>query len=554
MKKTRLIAIILSLMMLVTILSACAPGGDDTPAPPPPANGGQATTDTTADDGEDAPPPAEGIITMTMYMADAGFPVDFWGTDMVSQRMIEMTGITFQFELNADGTETRQNLIVSSGDYPDLMFMGFAQLAPRTMIQDGLAYSWDNLFERFVPEAMNTEFMVRNQAILRNLYDFTDEVWTVPSGFVDRRYVDNNTFIMQSPGYYARGSKLDELGNPPLVTLDDLEDLLRLAVEHDPDLSDPLFLWNPVGIGWDANGITILYRSMGGRSVGDGHVINVMPNGNLQHIVRDPLYKETLMFVNRLYNEGLISHNNFTDGTAEQEAINVSENWVVAVGHYWRSIVPQDLFGDIRPIPHLAQPGVNYYGPVVGLNGWNGIFVPTANRYQEETAQLLATMLTDEWQGLASGGIYGEHWEWGGPYNTWLIPIGHAADLINQGFGDWMEGTGAFRYHFAAFHGLDSALAWGMASTDPFRVEIFTTQNIGQDASPWEALNPDPETSAGANLTSIGQLFNSYVAQIVTAPSQAEAEALFETMMADVEGSGLAQIEAHWNATFDARN
>lgn len=538
MKRMKLIATVLAFMMLFVLLAACAETGND-------GDTTQSPAPETTEGGESA----EGLVTLTAFMNSPAWSASTWGSDPVSQRMMEMTGVTFTFEVNAEDTETRLNLIVAGGDLPDLLHIPRESLATRTMIQDEMLISWEALFNDYLPDAMQTSFIQRNEEILRGLYEFTGEIWTVPNNFVDRRYIDNGTYIMQTPGYYARGTMLDAIGNPTLVTLDDLENVLRLAVENDPSLTDPLFLWNPVNIGWDANGITILYRSMGGRAVQN---FFIQADGSLSHIARDPLFRDTLMFVNRMFNEGFISHNTFTDGTAEQEAVNVSDNWVVAVGHYWRSIVPQDIFEDIVPVPHLAQPGVDYFGPVMNLNGDNSLFVSATNSNLEATARLLDAMISDEWQGLASGGIYGEHWEWGGPTNNWLIPIGEAAEILDIGFGEWMELTGAFRYLFTANQGLDSALAWGMASADPWRVELFNTQNAGIDATRWENLDPPAETLEGASLARItDDILHPFVARIAMASNEQAAQALFDEMLADMEAQGLADIEAVWNANLN---
>jgi putative aldouronate transport system substrate-binding protein len=535
-------------MSLTALLfvAACAPAGDTggggTAAPATPAENGAVAADSpaSADDG---------LVVLSAFNNNTGFVAQHWGTDIVSNEIIARTGVTIDWEVNADDSDTRLNLIVASGDFPDIMSMGINLLATRTMLDDELVYSWEELFNRYAPHVMSSAFMARNERYLRNIYDFTDTIYTIPQGFADRQKIDDGTFLMQAPGYYVRQSLLDAVGNPPLNTLNDLENVLHLITEYDPTIPHPLFLWNPVGNGWDANGILVIYRSMGGR--GDFYI---QPDGSLHNIVRDPLFRETLLLLNRWYNYGFISHQNFMDGTIEQEAINLEGTYAVAVGHIWRAISSRDALGDVWPIPHLAQPGVDFYSPFAGLTGWGGFFIPRSNSNTEATAHLLEFLISDEGQALVHAGIEGEHFQWGGPDGTWIEPIGEGRRLMDEGWSPWSEALGTYRYLFTMHAAIDSAFAWGLAIGDDFLIQLYSLNSTGRDASAFEGIQPDPESLDGANQVRMWELFNPFVARIIMAGTQDEANALFDEMVADMEASGMAGVEAAWTANFRARN
>ena len=541
MKKITVITVLLCMLMLALAVTACNRDNGDN------SGGEPATTNGTADAEETPGTGNDDVVVLTAFTNDTAFNAANWGVDVVSRRIIERTGVDIDWEVNAAADETRLNLMVASRDLPDLIFAGRTYLAIRTLQQDGLLYSWDELFERYQPEILETPFFIRNRPYLQ-FFEGSDAIYTVPGGFVDRNSIDSGNHIMQATGYYVHTAIMDAIGNPRLETLDDLEYVLRLAVEHDPTIANPLFLWNPVDNGWDASGIAILHRSMGGR--GDHYIT---ADGSVNHYMRDPLYRDTLMFLNRLFNQGLVSHNNFTDTTLEQEAINTEGSWVVALGHLWRAIVPNDaLPGGVAPIPHLVQPGVSYFHPVVNLNGWGGFFVPRSVSNPEAAASFLSFAVSDEGQALSLFGIENEHWEWGGPDNEWVMLINEGRELMDEGWGAWVEGLGTYRYHWSGYAAFDSAFVWGLASVDPFRLNLHTIQNIGQDASEFEAINPDPETMEGANLVRINEIRHPMVAQIIMAPTPAEAEALFDEMLAAMEAQGLADIEAIWTENVNA--
>jgi putative aldouronate transport system substrate-binding protein len=290
---------------------------------------------------------------------------------------------------------------------------------------------------------------------------------------------------------------------------------------------------------------------MGGR--GDHYI---QSDGSLQHIVRDPLYKETLMFINSLYNQGFISHQNFTDGTVEQEAINNEGSFFISAGHLWRAIAPHAAHPDIHCIPHLEQPGVSFYSPFANLTGWAGFFVPTVNSNPEATARFLDYILSDEGQTLVHAGIENVHWQWDGPDGTWVNQIGEARNTFEtEGWSGWADMLGVYRYHFTLHAAIDSAFAWGLAIGNPFLQNVYTLNSTGKDASAFEGIDPAPATLEAANLVSINDnIFNPFVAQIIMASSQAEAESLYDLMVAEMEAMGLAGIEAVRTANFIARN
>ena len=544
MKKIKMLLVVLSLLLVVVLVAACSNENDDdtTPAatPTPAATEDAGTDDAVSDDG---------LVVLTAFHSDAAFRADTWGDDIVSQEMIARTGVTVEWEINAaHDDQTRENLMVASGEFPDMMFLGLHSLAAQTMMEDGLLYSWEELFNRYLPEAMTGDFMARNEQYLRRIWEHTDQIYTIPHGFADRRKLDQGTFLVQAPGYYVMRPTLEAIGNPPLRTLEDLENVLRLAVEHDPTIAHPLFLWNPVGLGWDANGILVIQRTLGGR--GDFYI----NNGRIYNNMRDPSWREAVMFVHRMYNQGFISHQNFTDSTAEQEAVNNEGSWVVAIGHQWRSIAVEGLGHDVWNIPHLEEPGVTFYSPFDQLTGWNGFFIPRGNSNPEATARWLYYVLSDEGQALVHAGIEGQHFEWGGPDGLWIVPTGEGAELFDQGWTTWSDALGTYRYQFTTHAAIDSAFAWGLATGNEFLTNLYTINSTGRDSSAFFGIHPVAGTLEQANGVRIGEIVNAFLPQIITAFDQQEAERMFDQMMADVEASGLEGIEDMINENFARRN
>lgn len=115
---TRPLSIVISLLMLAALLAGCSTGPAATTAPA--AGTGTATVAPT-----EAAPSAEPTkappIAFTAYTTANITNTPEWGKDPVSAKILEATGITLTIEYALDDSDTKLGLLLTSGDFPDLL-------------------------------------------------------------------------------------------------------------------------------------------------------------------------------------------------------------------------------------------------------------------------------------------------------------------------------------------------------------------------------------------------------------------------------------------------
>ena len=522
MRKNRLLACLLAMLLLVSAIPASAEGASEP-------------------------------LTLKMYVGNPGFNQSGWGTDIVSTTIIEKTGINLEFEISPEAENQKLQLLIASGDLPDIILVGGKSVPGVALVENDRVWSLDELSEKYDPDYINSEFIVGNRKYLESPID--GKIYVVPSEFTDRTKLDDGVFLMPAPGYYYRKDINDAIGAPKLETLDDLAANARLAYDQDPmSLTHPIFLLEAAASA-EYSGVNVMYYAMGGKG------IYYEENGKLESRVRDPLYKETLMFINGLVNEGLINPSDFTDLNPQQDVINAEGGYYAAVGPYWRALVPHDQMpltiegAEIDVVRPLKQPGVEKpYAPVTNLNGWDGLFISKTTQYPEEAFNFVKFLQSDEGQLLVTAGIENEHWAWGGPENNWVTLIGEAKEKMTTSWNDWVGFLGTYTYQWTVRNYYDSALCWGLAIDDPFKGKVYEYENCGTDAGPYENIDPAPSSDEGVIRVKYFELWKSYIARICTANSGDEASKLYDEMVAAFDQLGLAKLEDAWTANYQAKN
>lgn len=488
-------------------------------------------------------------VTLNVFINGA-LDTSTYGKDIVSTTITEKTGVTLKFDVVPNDEGAKLNLLISSDQLPDLVFAHPSSIQGVNMINNDMVYSMDELLGQHAPNALKSTLCTQNNRSVYALYQ-QGGFYGVPAEFTDRNKINDGVFINQAPGYYVRQDLLDEVGMPELKTLADLEAALVKIHEKHPELKHPLLLWN-AGM-WDdtGSGLNCLYYSMGGK----GQYITA-EDGSLKSFVRDPLYKDVLMYVNKLYNQGLVNTSDFTDNYDTQMTLNNQETWAVAAGAMWHVIVPHDTFAPMGkvalPIDPIAEAGVTYEAPNPNMNGHNIMFVSKKTEHPANCAYLIEYLMTDEGQNLVTAGIENEHWEWGGPDKNWIVPIGEAKTLMDQNFADWSAEYGTYKYNFVARNYFDSAFCWGLANNDEFKLDVYQKQIHGIDVTEFGGIEPEPGSDGEAISTKFETMTNNMIAQVCTAPSQEKAEELYDKYISDAEALGLADLEAIWTENHNA--
>ncbi|OXS60524.1 ABC transporter substrate-binding protein [Cohnella sp. CIP 111063] len=188
--------------------------------------------------------------------------------------------------------------MMASGDLPDLIYTDRYHPDLNRLYEAGQLVAFDDYLDKYpnLKKYFDKKYLDILRAPDGKLYKFPN--W----------YTDHPT---STAGYVVNKKIYEELGSPPLVTMDDLYNYLVAVkakygediIPFEPDRTQ------------DAQGIGLIYAGFkeGGLYQSLGASLLAVPEGDkLTSIFTDPAFRESQKFVSKLYREKLISQDMFT--------------------------------------------------------------------------------------------------------------------------------------------------------------------------------------------------------------------------------------------------
>ena len=245
---------------------------------------------------------SDDIVTLTAFFSapDAYDGVWKWGDDPTTSYITEQTGVTLDISYATSSNHQEFYTMLASGvKMPDLVYLG--KLEPQ-LINEGYALPLNKLADEYCPEFY--ELMP---------YQY-DEIYTYEDGniyFLAQGFADTKKLATLPGGVKGWTSfthnriLLEELGNPSLETLDDVEAAAKKAKENGSEY--PVFLTLNDKVYGNLNPIQIINCCFAGPSF-----VYPQENGVVTFNVKSEEYKKAAYWINHLYREGLIQADNFT--------------------------------------------------------------------------------------------------------------------------------------------------------------------------------------------------------------------------------------------------
>lgn len=496
---------------------------------------------------------AEETPTLTMFINSSTASIDNWGKDIVSQTIMEKAGVNLVLEKPSSDDNQKLNLMLASGsDLPDLIFYGKSNSAFPDMIEAGMLYTLDELIDSYSPEFKDSAYYQANW----NYIDYTDgNVYYIPSWSSPREFVDSGVYIFGRNGYYMRGDVYENIGSPELNTLDDLKNVLELVKEYDPELK-PLQLWNAVSNPMDnTSGVIMFYYSMGGE-----YNYYWKDENTLSPYFTSETYKDALEYLRELNEMGMINVNDFSRTYSQMEIEGNNGTFFMGVGCLYECL---DANGAVGGTVEGA-----YYTPAkfLSLNadeetlvpaslraGGDGICVTRTCKNPEAAFRLIEYLIGEEGNTLALVGIQGEHWDWI-EYGKSLSGIGEWKELCANDWTAWTEELGTYKYTWGVNDFYDCCFAWGLASDDEERLNVYTMEGYTRDSSAYEDLLPLGGTDEEVIWTKISAQWERYVPKLITAASVDEFDAVYTEYIDTLYNLGMEQIETYVTQRYNENN
>lgn len=362
MKRTKGVALTISMALIAGLFTACSEKKTEEPAP----------SGTASDNfNQTGMPIAKEPVTIKVFAGKPPTASD-WNEVMLWKEYEKMTNIHIQWDpqIPFQNLAEKLNITLASGDYPDAIYG--SQLGPDQLLKygsEGALLPLEGLIDKYAPN-------------IKKLFDENPDIkrgYTMPDGHI------YSFPTVVEPDYWSvrMGARLwfkkewmDRLNLAEPKTVDDFYNLLKTIKEKDPQGNGQTVPYSTIGID---TLISYLAGAWGlnNHGVSNGEIDLDPQTNKLRYVPADPKYKEVLQFINKLYSEDLISKDVFVNDYAKFVAEGSKGNFFATYTMDPELVLKQKGYVGAPALkgPHGDQMYTGLISPIL----WHGSLVLTKN-------------------------------------------------------------------------------------------------------------------------------------------------------------------------------
>ncbi|MBM7569178.1 extracellular solute-binding protein [Paenibacillus sacheonensis] len=344
-------------------------------------------------------------VTLTALGAKAASHGE-WKDMKVLNEYAKKTNIAIDWQTVPDaGFEEKRNIVLSGGDLPDILYR--AKLTPYDEVNygsQGILIPLNQLIDQYAP---NIKAMFEKYPEVKKSITAPDgNIYSLPqvADYLAPR-IGNKQFINKK--------WLEKLKLAIPTTTEEYYRVLKAFKEQDPNGNG-----KADDIPWSGEKTSFniwagLRGSWGLGTTGDKNPnIDLGPDGKIRFYTIDPNYKGLLEYLHKLYQEGLIDNEVFTQETPQFLAKG-TEGLVGSLNVSNPNVVGPKLMDDYVAVPALKGPnGDHLYSPVNPTTQAQGTFAITKHdKHPEATIRWVDYFYGEEGVKFFRMGIEGETYE-----------------------------------------------------------------------------------------------------------------------------------------------
>ncbi|MCA0755664.1 ABC transporter substrate-binding protein [Paenibacillus sp. N4] len=523
----------LTAIMTITLMSACASEKTNKPDNTAPADG------ETGDNVGTEP------ITITFFDKNTGDKFD----NAVAKEITKRTGVTIEIQQPTGNPTEKLNLMLASEDLPDIIMFDRSSDLVAKYIESRAIIPLNELIEKYGPDVSEMYGDVLNKT----------------------RYKDGNNYYLSN--WYG-------LEHEPVFAINMRKDIVKELAPAKAEGGEPFTASEfkqlltdfkakyPQIDGKATTALTMDGENFGG-SLGTFKGMFGLKNfyevdGALQYDVKNPKYREMILFMNDLFRSGLMD---------KEWAINKRQVWeqkiatgtvFASTGAYWdvggaNTILRKDRSEDAQLFPYKVvadglDPSKATYGGRSSL-GWDAIAITKKNKNPERTMQFINFLASEEGQYLLMWGIEGQHWDMKDGKHT---PRPEVLEGFKNDWNAYTKETGIRKWTWFVKTGKGSD---GTPYDLPGRyersvIDQMALKNLSDtvyDSAIYDGLSPQGGTPEALNEQKISDITKQALTKAIMAPSAEEAGAIFDQMLSDMKAAGDEKVEAVYTSNYKTR-
>jgi putative aldouronate transport system substrate-binding protein len=492
--------------------------------------------------------------TQTNTKADDNSPITFTifdknhngGTfdDAVAKEITKRTGVTLQYLPNSGDPQEKLNLMLASGDLPDLVMIDRGSDPMNKYINAKAVIPLNDLIDKYGTDIKTQYGATLNKTRSDDGKNYYLADWY--SSTVQKEPVFG--FLMRKDYLKQLGVSQDKIDGTTPFTADEFESLLKSFKEKFPKVN-----------GQDSIPMTIWQENFNSGTIGSFEGMfglksyTVDSSNNLQMVYRDPKYLDMLKYMNKLQREGLIDQ----EWSANKKALWLQKLTSGAVlctpEAYWNPgdadtiLKKQSADSELYPYKVVApgvDPAKTTYSPSSSL-GWDGVMITKNNKNPERAMKLLNFLSSDEGQYLTQWGVKGVTWD---TVDGKKKPINNVIEDFAKDPNNYEKTSGIREYSLVFKAGLspdgtpyDMAVRYNRDEIATHAIKALG--DTAYDSSIFDNLGPAAGTPESLISTKVTDISNTAITKIVLAKSESEAVSLYNKMISDMDNAGMSKVE-----------
>lgn len=459
--------------------------------------------------------------------------------NLTDKWIYEQTGTKIEFQT---GDIDKLNVLIKTGQLPDIITVEANSTQRKMLEQNGTVLPLNQLVEEYAPELLVPESQ-------KEWYTAEDGNWYSICNFYygEDNVSENNGFFETHNQNFVRDDIMKQIGAnyEDLRTKEGFLDALRKVKE-----ANITYNGNKVVpyMGLMTDFLAEQLAEQFGSSQED-------KEGNFQSIYRTPEFLESVLFLNQMYREGLMTDESFTM-SADQIKQKAASGQFFATTRWTNVSSTRDSLYAQDPAAKYLYAGLmkgdnhDYVAvPAKSNAGWTATLINANTKRPDRAIQLLSFLTQKEALYNANYGMGGYTIENGKIIlNPEMVKLqAENPTEYNAKYGDGIGWLTDYTFIQGGFD-FDDDKVWG----EDINARTRDPQVLIYDDKCFTDVAPAAGSEEGAIFARINEYKTQALGRVITASSAEQCEALYKEALAEMDKLGLKQLEEYQNTLFQA--
>ena len=469
------------------------------------------------------------VITLTFFDKNTGDAFD----NPVAQAITEKTGIKIEVQQPTGNPEEKLNLMLASGDLPDIVLMDRRSDIVNKYIAAGALVPLNDLIDQYGADIQEMYGDILNKSRYEDGKNYYLNNWYGLDPDPDRAFCIRMD-VLKELGYGEKAEKGEAF------TQDEFRDILSRFKETYKDADGQPAIPLTSNADYMPSVLSTFKAMYGMKNYYE-------KDGKLFFDVRDPDYLEMVKYMNGLYRDGLLDK----EWAVNKEQIFTQKAGsgrvaaTVGLSSDGNRLLKEDNGEDtdkqfymFKVVADGVDPDKTTFSPRSSL-GWDAIGITVKNEHPVETIKFMNFLASEEGQYLLMWGIEGKDWDMEDGKH---VPRPETLQGFKDDWNTFAKETGIRKWTWFIKNGYGSdGTPYDLATKyerDAVSTHALTSMaNSTWDTAPYDYIGPAAGTPEALSEQKIKDIIDTAFTNMVYADSEEQVVSLYDAMISEIDAN-----------------